>query len=174
MLYRYYPLDWFQKNEITDYLEAFKKETLSINPPHTFVIQNKAFYALVFELINGGFFDAEEEYIINKYIPKTALSIEKLNLRDYCIKPFLGREGEGIKFNYEIESLPEDEYIYQEKIYIDSVNLNRHSTMESYEEVKFPVIGAYIVNNKYAGIYTRVGDLVTDRWAVCLPTYIET
>lgn len=172
-VYRYYPLDWFCEEEKRGFIEAFKKETLSINPPHTLITQSKAIFIIIYELLKQGFFNEDEMNCIKKYMPETHFSPEKLSSKDYCIKPLLGREGEGVRFKYELRDLPEGDLIYQERLNLQYINVKRYHSLGCEEGVLYPILGAFIVDDKYSGIYTRAGDKVTDRWAHYIPVYIE-
>ena len=173
-IYRYYPLDWFSEDSYFDgVVDAFKNQTLSINPPDTFVNQSKAFFTVIWALLSQGFFTNREYEFIKKYVPKTALKAKALRSEDYCIKPFFGREGEEVTFSLN-EPVLEDKnkYIFQERIDVQTINLDIYSTTSSSREVLYPIIGAYITGDSFAGIYTRAGGRVTDKWAVYLPTFI--
>lgn len=173
-VYRYYPLDWFYNDnnlKNKNFIEAFKYNTLSLNPPTTIISQNKAIFALMYELMTQGFFNKQEQDLIKKYIPFTTLSAEKISTSSFCVKPFLGREGEGINFSYDLEDIPKGDYIYQELIHIKPVDIDIYSTLECKKDIRFPVIGSFLVDSKFSGIYTRCGNIITDSWASFLPTY---
>ncbi|MDT8718872.1 glutathionylspermidine synthase family protein [Clostridium sp. 19966] len=172
-VYRYYPLDWFCSEEFKGFIDSFQYGTLSINPPHTIITQNKAIFVLIYELLNQGFFDEREKCIIEEYIPKTYFTADKLKEFDYCVKPLLGREGEGVRFKHEIDKAPEEGYIYQEKINVAHISSNYYNALGCEREIGYPIFGAFIVGDEYAGIYTRVGTQVTDRFAHYFPIYVK-
>ncbi|NSA95134.1 hypothetical protein BCD96_000027 [Clostridium beijerinckii] len=37
----------------------------------------------------------------------------------------------------------------------------------------FPVIGTYITGDIPSGVFTRMGDFITDKNAMCVATYVE-
>jgi len=119
----------------------------------------------MYEVIGKGILSEDDENFINQYIPYTSLEKDKKLSKDYVIKPYFGREGQDIKMNYE----EHDENLNEEIIFQDRVNI-RPLRMDSF---KFPIIGAYITGSELAGIYTRMGDIVTDKNAVYISTYIQ-
>lgn len=172
-VYRYYPLDWFCQEEMSGFIDAFEKTCLSLNPPHTLITQNKALYVVIFELLDQGYFEEEEAHIIRKYMPRSSFSPHVFDGMDYCVKPMLGREGQGVKFKYEIDKLSENDCIYQEKLNLTYINADVHNTLGCDKAIKFPVIGAFIADDCFCGVYTRMGDMVTDRWAQYYPVYVK-
>ena len=165
-VYRYYPLDWLYYDEEMNYLlEPLRNGDYLINPGHTLVMQSKVLFAFMYEVIGKGILSEDDENFINQYIPYTSLEKDKKLSKDYVIKPYFGREGQDIRMNYE----EHDENINEEIIFQDRVNI-RPLRMDSF---KFPIIGAYITGSELAGIYTRMGDIVTDKNAVYISTYIQ-
>ncbi len=175
-IFRYYPLDWFDKDAYYEgVVDAMKNETLSINPPSTIISQSKAFFALIYELRNSNFFEAEEVNIIDKYIPKTYLSPPKAFNGIFCAKPYFEREGNSVAFSFKQPFLSRDikDYVFQEWIDIQSVSMDICTTENTSKELVYPVIGTYVIGDKFGGIYTRAGSSITNKWVVFLPTYIE-
>ncbi len=175
-IYRYYPLDWLDSEErFNGIIAALGKYTPSINPPSTLISQSKAFMALIWELEEKGFYTEEEKALIRKYIPRTALSPAKLHTRDFCAKKFFGREGQDIQFGlsgrFHIEN-PND-YIFQQRVDIQSIELRINTAVKTVVEPVYPVIGTYIIGDKFGGIYTRAGGKITDKWAIYIPTYFK-
>lgn len=173
-IYRYYPLDWLEEDPYyKEVAETFKGGTLSINPPSTLISQSKAFFALVFELMKQGYYNEFECGQIVKYIPETALDFRQLRTDDYCAKPLFGREGQDIFFNFavDVKKMHMENFVYQERIDVQTIPLDVFTVGGSRREVAFPVIGAYVAGDSFAGIYTRAGSRVTNKWAVFLPTY---
>jgi len=175
-IYRYYPLDWLFIDECDKGLgEILKENTLCINEPSTFISQSKAFFALVWELYKGGFYNKEENDLILKYIPYTSLNPDDFPNDDYCAKPYFEREGKGVTFSIkEVDrDFIKDEMVFQDRIPIQTVSLTIHTTVSVTQEVVYPVIGAYVIGNEFGGIYTRAGGSVTDANAIYIPTYIK-
>lgn len=170
-VYRYYPLDWFDKEEMSDKKDALKN-TLSINPAHTIISQSKAFFAVMYELLKQGFYSEEEKAILLKYIPKTSFQVEELNSYDYLVKPILSREGKGIALACELQEIPDEDYIYQQRV--DTINLNYevYSNISGNSEVLYPILGTYVAGTKFAGIYTRLGRFITENLCIYAPVRI--
>lgn len=175
-IFRFYPLDWFDRDRYFEgVIAAMKKNTPSINPPSTIIIQSKAFLALIFELEGQGFFNENECKSINKYIPKTYLAPKKSFSGIFCAKPYLEREGKSVAFSFKTPFLSRDiqDYVYQEWVDMQSVSIDIETAMKTAEEIVYPVLGTYIIGEAFGGIYTRAGGSITDKWAVFLPTYTE-
>jgi len=175
-IYRYYPLDWFFTDEsYKGFGDILKENTQCINEPSTFISQSKAFFALVWELYKDGFYNKEENELILKYIPYTSLDPNDFYNEDYCAKPYFEREGKGVtlSINEVDRDFIKDEMVFQERIAIQTVSLNIHTTMSVTQDVVYPVIGAYVIGNEFGGIYTRAGGSVTDANAIYIPTYIK-
>ena len=66
-----------------------------------------------------------------------------------------------------------EDYVFQEWIDIQSVCMGIDTTANSSNKIVYPVIGAYVIGDQFGGIYTRVGNSITNKWAVFIPTYIE-
>ncbi|AGX44765.1 glutathionylspermidine synthase family protein [Clostridium saccharobutylicum] len=173
-LYRHYPLDWFYyEEEMQKLIELLSCEDYLINPGYTLITQSKSLFAVIHELINKQFFSKEEEEFVLKYIPYTCLEPDDKLSHDFVVKPYLSREGGGVQLscNDIFENL-DDDVIYQNRINIKPLYNKIYSTTKEFERYQFPVIGVYITGNKPAGIYTRMGDFVTDKNALYMPTYI--
>ena len=175
-MYRYYPLDWFYYDEdMRVLIEPLSKGDYLINPGHTIITQSKVIFAFIYEVIGKGIISREDEEFILKYIPYTSMEKDKILSQDYLIKPYLGREGQSIKMNYEEYDnvYKEEDVIYQDRVNIRPFKQKLYSTTGYEEKFMFPIIGAYITGNKFAGIYTRMGEIITDKNAVYISTYIE-
>lgn len=173
-MYRYFPLDWISyDDDLHEIIPILDKGTSVINPPSTLITQSKAYLAVIFELLGKGFYTNEEEIFINKYIPYTCLAPNNNISTDFLVKPYLSREGGGITMSY--ENIPEDisNVIFQERVNIAPVQIERHSATGSKTSIQFPVIGIYITDDKPAGIFTRIGDFITNSSAIFLPTFIK-
>jgi glutathionylspermidine synthase len=171
-VYRYYPLDWFDKEDMVDKKESLKS-TLSINPPHTIISQSKAFFAVMYELLKQGFYEEDERKVIIKYIPKTSFNVEELGTYDYIVKPILSREGDGIALACELQKKPDENNVYQERVHTLSVEYCVHDNLEDTHQMFYPIFGAYVTGTRFAGIYTRLGKFITGNLCVYTPTFIK-
>ncbi len=172
-VFRYYPLDWFISEGKLDILKALEENTLSINPPHTIITQTKAFLALVFELKHQGFFSKTESLIIEKYISETSFNAEKLNTSDIVIKPLLEREGSGVLLGYEASEEPEYDFIFQKREHINPIDFDVYSILHKESKLLYPIIGTYITGDKFCGLYTRLGSIVTTSSCVYAPMFVK-
>ncbi|KOC50601.1 hypothetical protein ADU90_09235 [Clostridium botulinum] len=175
-VYRYFPLNWFLSDfeNSKEILSALKENTLSINEPKTIVYQSKAFFAVIYELLNTDFYTLSEKQLIKTYIPRTSLDYLDLQTHDFCIKPFLEREGYGVEFNYENVDLSKfNDCIYQERVDIQPIDIYIEGFRYKKRKSLFPIIGTFVSGNEFCGIYTRVGENVTNMWAKFVATYVE-
>lgn len=173
-VYRYFPLDWIAcEKELEDVLRVLNKKTFSINPTHTLITQSKAIHCVIHELIDKGFYTKEEEDFILKYIPYSCLEPDEKLSVDCLAKPNLSREGHGIIMSYEgIEKGLED-VIFQERVNTKPFEMVKYDTICSESKFHFPVIGIYITGSKPSGIFTRMGDFVTNESASFVTTFIR-
>lgn len=166
-IFRYYPLDWLEYEETED-LKRLKSalennKIISLNNTNSIISQNKIFFALIYELLKFNFFSEEEVKLIKNHIPYTTLEYEEMRTNDFLAKPILSREGKGIVLSRDIVDINEfsEGYIFQE--YIFSQTLNN----------KYPIFGAYVCGEEFAGLYTRLGLEITGMECMYTPTFIE-
>lgn len=175
-IYRYYPLDWFENDKYYEgIIGAFEKTTFCINPPSSFIAQSKAFFALIWELMNSPFYDENEKATIKQYIPFTSLDHSDFSDGDYCFKPYFGREGEGVGFSILGEDYKKtnSEMVFQERIDMKTIKADLYTSKSKVSEVLYPIIGAFVLGETFGGIYTRAGNVVTDKNAVYIPTFVK-
>lgn len=175
-VYRYYPLDWWG-TEQRAIVQALGSATPSINPLHTFVLQSKAFFALIWELGQRGFFTAEEFQLIRQYVPLTSLSPGVMP-GEFVVKPYYQREGQGVKFSpeltrREIQRLAQEQVVFQERVHSSQINLQRSNGYGDQWIAAYPVFGVFTVHDRARGIYTRAGSVVTGKEAVYVPTFVK-
>ncbi|MGE5418350.1 MAG: glutathionylspermidine synthase family protein [Acidobacteriota bacterium] len=175
VLYRYYPLDWIAErvnaHELLDGLATIPL----INPASAIIPQSKAFLAMVHQLARDGFYSKEEAAFITEHIPYTGLVWPD---RPCVIKPFFEREGTGVCFSEwlsdnEITGLAEEEVVYQEPVEIMPFGTTVRSSRGLERVSGYPVLGTFLINDRFAGIYTRIGGPVTDPLAVVCITLVE-
>ncbi|MGE5627678.1 MAG: glutathionylspermidine synthase family protein [Solirubrobacterales bacterium] len=173
-VYRYFPLDWLATDiELKDVFEALNKKTFSINPTHTIITQSKAIYCVIYELLGKGFFLKGEEDFIRKYIPYSCFEPDENLPVDCMAKPCLSREGKGIVMSYEGIDRNIKDVILQERINTKPFEMMKHKTVASENRFLFPVLGVYITGDKPSGIYTRMGDFVTNERASYVATFLK-
>ncbi len=175
-IYRYYPLDWFyNEEEMHPLIDALNKKDYMINPGHTLITQSKVFFALLYELIGKEILSQNEEKFITQYIPYTTLERDRNLSSDYIIKSYLGREGQDIIMSYEENDYDYDyeDFIFQDRCNIRPIYMDLYNVCGKREEYQFPIIGAYIARSRCAGLYTRMGNIITNKNAIYIPTYIK-
>ncbi|WP_406541039.1 hypothetical protein ACI7YW_09455 [Clostridium ljungdahlii] len=114
--------------------------------------------------------------IILKYIPYTDFSNKSMKTIDYICKPILEREGEGIYTRgqlicQDINNL--DNYIFQERINIKTLNYICRSTFGEERKNLFPILGCFYSKSEFIGMYCRLGDLITRENCIYMPIYID-
>lgn len=172
-IYRYYPLDWFYFDEdMKKILIPLSKKEYLINPGHTLITQSKAFFAVLYEVLGKGILNKEEEDFIKKYLPYTSLEKDKKLSGDYLVKPYLSREGDGILDSFENLNNSE-EYVFQDRVNIRPLRMDTYSCIDQKEKFQFPVLGVYITGNKASGVYTRMGEFITDASAKYISLYLK-
>lgn len=185
--YRLYPLELLVFDEDTDgtpvgeqILELIEKGLLGIiNPVQSIILQSKAFYKFIWTLYENNdtfkVFNHYEASIISKYfLPTYGVNHNFLSKStSYAEKAVYGREGRGVTLATvregkvvaaETNSLDEYDSYYntQPKIYQQRIEMSKF-TLSVGEEPKqgYLLTGAYVINGRFSGLLTRIGDLIT-------------
>jgi glutathionylspermidine synthase len=175
LLFRYHPLDWFDDPALGPLLDLTRSGALPMLPPaHCVLPQSKAFLALVWELLEQGFFAAAEAAAIRAHVPATFLDPARLRGRPYVVKPYLEREGKGVRFSSDLgrrarRRLGASEVIYQERVELARVRLPVATARGWHREERTLVFGVFLAGDDVAGVYTRAGGPITGREAVFAP-----
>lgn len=173
--YRHYPLEWLAEDQqYKQFLPALGKLAM-INPALALITQSKAFLAVVGQLLEQGFYCPQEEQLIRQYVVPSYLDWPG---HACVIKPYWGREGEGVRFSQQIKAqdmahLAEQNLVYQDYVDIAPLDINLHNTWTSYFQAAYPILGAFLVGGRFGGLYTRLGARITNRYAVVAPTLVE-
>ncbi|MGL4737150.1 MAG: glutathionylspermidine synthase family protein [Cellulosilyticaceae bacterium] len=172
-IYRHYPLDWLAEDEALFSLRAILgKGIYSLNPTHTLITQSKAIFAVIYSLLEQGFFSAEEAAWIKRYIPYTAVVPDHKISHDCVAKPYFSREGIGVQMSYDGITRNIWQMVFQDRVDLMPMRVTRYTTLGATEVVQFPVMGMYIVGDEADGVFTRIGDFVTDVSANFMPTFV--
>lgn len=172
-MYRHYPLDWFYDDEkMRKLIKPLSSGTYLINQGYTLITQSKAIMAIIYELLNKDFFSSQEEEFIQKYIPYTCLEPDENLSHDCVVKPYLSREGIGVQLSYNGIFEDIDDVVFQNRVNIMPLYNTIYTTMKGLKKFQYPVIGVYVTDKTPVGIYTRMGDFITNKNAVFMPTYI--
>lgn len=164
-----------RKDEVSDFINAYREQKVCVvGPFKSQILHNKIIFKILHEEDTLALLSDEEKLFVKKHIPYTGsfsgdekIFNEVLNNKDkYIIKPLdlYGSRGvyTGLDFDKKAweEKLKEcfnNDYIYQEY-----VNPFERDFVE-YENDRFNVssfkclIGLFIYNENFAGIYTRIG-----------------
>ena len=179
LLFRYYPLDWLADARFEPLLDLLTAGGLPILPPaHALIPQSKAFLALLWELVERGFFPPAEAAGIRDHVPFTALDARRFRHARYVIKPYLEREGLGVRFASgltarERRRLSGSDVVYQDELDLVKVRLPVATAQGWAAEERFIVFGVYVAGAEIAGVYTRAGARVTGREAVFVPALLR-
>lgn len=173
-LYRHYPLDWlYYEEEMKKIISPLNSGDYLINPGHTLITQSKALFAVIHELVGKEFFTTEDEKFILKYIPYTGLELDNKLSSDFVVKPYLSREGSGVELSHDGNFKEQEDVIFQGRVNIKPFYQKVYSTIKEESKYQFPVIGVYITGDKPSGVFTRMGDFITNKNAIYMSTYIK-
>ena len=180
LLFRYYPLDWLALPRFEPLLDLLRAGRLPMLPPaHSLIPQSKAFLALLWELLDRGFFPPAEAAAIRQYVTVTRLDANGLGRGvPHVVKPYLEREGLGVQFSCEMtprerRHIAPADVIYQEALDLAAMPLPVGRPAGWRLERRFLVFGVYLAGARIAGIYTRAGARVTGREAVFVPVLLR-
>lgn len=179
VLFRYHPLDWLAGPRWAPLLDAAAEGGIALLPPaHALVPQSKAFLALLWEIEAQGFFPPAEAAAITRYVALTALGPEPFGRKPYVIKPYLEREGLGVRFSTDVaprerRALVEGPVVCQEKLDVARVRLPVATGRGWSREARHLIFGVFLTGSEVAGIYTRAGAKITGREAVFVPALLR-
>ena len=179
LLYRYYPLDWLAEARWRPLLSAVAAGRIAMLPsPASLIPQSKAFLALLWELQEEGFFPPAEAAAITRYVTRTTLDGRAFGRRDYVIKPYLEREGRGVRFSSEVSARERRRFldaavVYQERLDVASARIPVATGRGWRREARHLIVGVFLTGNEIAGVYTRAGARITGREAVYVPTLVR-
>src|SRR5262249_50344276 len=130
--------------------------------------------ALVWELEGLGFFPPAEAAAVTRYVARTTLDPRGFGRRGYVIKPYLEREGHGVRFSKEVpigqrRGLRGDLVVYQERLEVGRARVPVATERGWTCETRHLIFGVFITGNEIAGLYTRAGARITGREAVYVP-----
>jgi glutathionylspermidine synthase len=178
LLFRYSPLEGLAAPGHGPLLEAVGSGALAMLPPaHALIPQSKAFLALAWELEAQGFFPPTEAAAIRQYVARTALAPEMLGRGPYVIKPYLEREGHGVRFSTELSPrerrrLVDGPVVCQEQLDVLSARVPVATARGWTHERRHLIFGVFLTGREIAGIYTRAGARITGREAVYVPAVV--
>ena len=139
-------------------LEAAGSGALAMLPPaHALIPQSKAFLALTGELEAQGFFPPTEAAAIRQYVARTTLTPEVLGRGPYVIKPYLEREGHGVRFSTELSPrerrrLVDGPVVCQEQLDVLSARVPVATARGWTRESRHLIFGVFLADREIAGI----------------------
>jgi glutathionylspermidine synthase len=175
VLFRFYPLDWLAVPERDAILDVLAGDGVTMLPPaHAVITQSKAFLALLHALDGHGFFPPHESDAVRAWVPRTVLDPRALGRRPYVVKPYLDREGHGVRFSREMETserrrLARQDVVYQREVAVARLAVPVGTAHGWRSERRVLVFGVFLAGENVAGVYTRAGAPITGREAVFLP-----
>ncbi|KOS69053.1 glutathionylspermidine synthase [Lysinibacillus contaminans] len=160
-------------------LELVEEGKLSIiNPPSSFLLQNKVVQAVIWGLHEeqNTFFTVEEHKWIDEYFLPTYLEPDYFLQKGlpFVKKPSFGREGDTVEiFNYDGQLIHTDvqrsysEYIpvYQQFVEHPSITFNSKKGKQDGRLL----LGSFLLNGKSAALGYRVGGTITNNLSYYLP-----
>ncbi len=179
LLFRYHPLDWFDDPALAPLVALAEAGRLPmLPPPHVLIPQTKAFLALLHELLAQDFFPADDAAAIRAHVPRTVLDPARLRGRPYVVKPYLEREGRGVRFSEDLarrerRRLARADVVYQERLDLARVRLPIATAGGWRDEERTLVFGIFLAGEEIAGAYTRAGAAITGREAVFSAALVE-
>lgn len=179
VLFRYYPLDWCTTPELLALLDLVAVGRLVMIPPASSVVpQSKAFLALLHELDRRGFFPPEDAAAVRAWVPPTSLDPQALRGGGWVAKPFLEREGHGVRFSCDLKSadrrrLARADVVFQQRLELASARVPIATADGWHIEKRFMVFGVFLAGGDIAGVYTRAGAPITGREAVFIPLLLD-
>jgi glutathionylspermidine synthase len=175
LLFRYYPMDWLAEPRFEALLDLLRGGHLpSLPPPHSLIPQSKAFLALLWQLVDQGFFPPAEAAAIRTHVAFTCLDARQLGRTSYVVKPFLEREGLGVQFSSELNARARRrasaaDVVFQEALPVASCRIPVGTPAGWRDVMRTLVFGVFHAGAEVAGLYTRAGARITGREAVFVP-----
>jgi len=179
LLFRYYPMDWLADARFLPLLDLLRSGDLAMLPAaRALVPQSKAFLALLWELVERDFFPPAEAAAIVEHVALSTLDPRRFIGRRHVVKPYLEREGLGVRFAADLgprerRQIGRSEVVYQERLDLVSARLPVASSRGWSEEERFLVFGVFVAGSDVAGVYTRAGARITGREAVFVPAVLD-
>lgn len=187
VLYRLHPLGILaEEKDINGYptgahlLDLVVRGKLAIiNPPGALISQTKGMQALIWNIHEKGeFFTADEHQTIEQYMLPTYFENRFQSPVPYVSKPVLGREGGAVTlFGSDggiVERDQEGNYwdqdiIYQKYVQLESIEVE--TLTGKYDG--YLIWGSFLIGGRASAITARVGGLITNDLAYCLPVKLD-
>jgi glutathionylspermidine synthase len=172
-------MDWLADARWRPLLSAVADRRIAMLPsPAALIPQSKAFVALLWELREQGFFPPTEAAAVTRYVARTTLDARVFGQAGYVIKPYLEREGRGVRFSGELSArerrrVLDAPVVYQERLDVARARIPVATRRGWKREARHLIFGVFLTGGEIAGIYTRAGARITGREAVYVPTLVR-
>ena len=108
----------------------------------------------------------------------TTLDGRAFGRRDCVIKPYLEREGRGVRFSGELSDrerrrLLAAPVVYQQRLDVARARVPVAAGGRWRREARHLIVGVFLASGEIAGVYTRAGARITGREAVYVPTLVR-
>ncbi len=183
-LYRYYPFEsMLGSRGFHDIFEAvFAGRLRLLNGLRGFLPQNKAVAAWLWSHRDDPAITAEDRTLIERHLPETYWIRDlppDFDYRDWVLKQVFGREGAEVYFGDTLDPLDWlrcrnwGTFVVQRRIRTQAVTAIGWDGFRAALMPRYPTVGAYLVNGRFAGFYSRLGDRITSNTALWYGTYVE-
>lgn len=183
-LYRYYPFEtMFGSAAFYDIFDAvFAGKLRLVNGLRGFLPQNKAISAWLWSHRDDESLPLEDRALIRRHLPATHwisdLPVD-FDYRDWVLKQVFGREGAEVYFGDTIEPLDWlrcrnwGTFVVQRRIDTQPVPALGWDGYRAVVIDRYPTIGAFVVDERFAGFYSRLGGPITSSTALWYATFVE-
>jgi glutathionylspermidine synthase len=184
-LYRYLPFEAiFGTRTFVAMEEAAARGSVEIlNGLFGLLLQNKGLIAWIWSHRDEpGLFSSEERAAIEAHLPGTWL-IDRAPAdlpRDTLVaKQVFGREGQEVFFGEDCSAdfwatlAQQQTYVVQERVQVTPVRAVVQTSLGSDVRDGYPTVGAFAVDGRFAGFYTRFGEKITTARSKWLATFAE-
>ena len=182
-LYRLYPIERLYGEAIfPDLLSAALDGRIHLlNPLVALLAQDKALLAWIWANRRAPLYSEAESHAIMRHIPATwyidALP-DGFDRRGSVIKEFFGREGEEVYFGADISDADWARcrewrtFVVQERVHSATAEWLPSVGNRWQPASGVPCVGSYVANERWAGLYVRIGDPITTNRAQHVPALV--
>jgi glutathionylspermidine synthase len=146
-IFRYYPVEWLEYHNNTDWLGFVNAKTPSCNHPIALLTQSKRL-PLVWDGLGVNISTWKN------HLPETAEPTAFSKNNGFILKPAFGRVGEGINIPGTVSSAENDEIINAAKEYPEQWVAQKMFESKPFDGLHI-TLGIFVVDGLYAGMYGR-------------------
>lgn len=184
-LYRFYPLErLYQHGVFAPLMEAvLDRRILLLNGPRGFLAQSKAVLAYLW--LHRGELAARDRTLVEQHLPAIVPARYREAaglLHDSVVKHVNGREGQEVSFGSQLspaeweQRLLDGGWMVQRRVRpraVEDVEVDDTIGKLYVARPRYACVGAFCVGGRYAGLYTRLGGLITRSKSTFVPTVVE-